>query len=75
MKVRALTTFGGANKTGRIHVSAGDVFELPDGVDWLKAGLVELVDEPLERETATAEPVENAAMPKTRRRKAAGSKK
>lgn len=38
MKVKALTTFGGVGVQNR---SAGEVFELPEGTDWLKAGLVE----------------------------------
>ena len=40
MKVRALKSFGGS-KFG--HYPAGTVFELPAGVDWLEAGLVEKV--------------------------------
>ena len=40
MLVRAVKSFGGLGPHGRIHVSSGQVFELPEGVDWLKAGLV-----------------------------------
>lgn len=40
MKVRALVSFGSPYGS----FTAGDEFELPDGVDWLKAGLVELVE-------------------------------
>lgn len=40
MKVRAVKSFGGSTADGRYHVSAGDEFELPAGVDWLRAGLV-----------------------------------
>ena len=39
MKVRAVRAFGG---NGHRH-DIGDEFELPEGVDWLKAGLVEEV--------------------------------
>ena len=58
MKVKALKSFGGINKGGRVHHSAGDIFELPDGVDWLRAGLVEKV--PVKRRTATRKPKEKA---------------
>lgn len=41
MKVKALKSFGGLLPNGeRIHVSEGTEFELPEGVDWLKASLV-----------------------------------
>ena len=50
MKVKALKSFGGASSQGRYHYSEGQVFDLPDGADWLKAGLVVAVKE--ERETA-----------------------
>jgi hypothetical protein len=69
--VRALKSFGGSDGRGhRVHHSAGDIFELPDGADWLRAGLVEA--HPLERETAALEPPEKAVMPRPRKR--AGSK-
>lgn len=62
MKVRALTTFGGANDKGRYHVSAGDEFELPEhGADWIRAGLVEPVETammaPAEGRKAEPQPV------------------
>lgn len=44
MKVRALTTFGGHDGKTHTHHSKGEVFELPDGVDWLRAGLVEPIE-------------------------------
>ena len=44
MKVRALKSFGSAGVVNSVHYSAGDVFELPDGVDWLRVGLVEVVE-------------------------------
>lgn len=54
MKVRALKSFG-----GRIgHFPEGSVFDLPDGVDWLEAGLVEpVVEKP---ETADSKAVKRA---------------
>ena len=51
MRVRALVSFAG--KAG--SVQEGAVFELPDGVDWLTAGLVEVVVEPATEETTTEE--------------------
>lgn len=43
MKVKALVSFVDMAHGSR---AAGDVFELPDGVDWLRAGLVAVVAEP-----------------------------
>lgn len=40
MRVRALVSFAGMGMT----VSRGAEFDLPDGVDWLQAGLVALVE-------------------------------
>lgn len=37
MKVKAVKSFGGSRHG---HFPQGHVFELPDGVDWLEAGLV-----------------------------------
>ena len=70
MKVIALKSFGG---TEYGSYSTGDIFELPEGVDWLKAGLVRPLE--VEAETATAEPVEKAVKPRARRRKTATTKK
>ena len=45
MKVRALNSFVGYDRTGKKHrVEAGQEFELPAGVDWLDKGLVEAVE-------------------------------
>jgi hypothetical protein len=40
MRVRALVSFAGKGMT----VARGAEFDLPDGVDWLQAGLVALVE-------------------------------
>ena len=69
MLVRALKSFGGQG----IHISQGQVFELPDDVDWLQAGLVEIVEgQPME--TATAEPESKAMLPAAKRRTRKASK-
>lgn len=65
MLVKAVRSFGGS-KYG--HKAEGSVFELPDGVDWLQAGLViPFVEEP---EEATIEAPERAVTRKrvTRRK-------
>ena len=68
MKVKALKSFGGARSQGRYHYSEGQVFDLPDGADWLKAGLVVAVKE--ERETAvTPKTAETAVKPKPTRKR------
>ena len=61
MRVRALKSFG-SSQYG--HKSAGMEFDLPPGVDWLRAGLVEAV----EPETATMEAAETAVKLAARRR-------
>ena len=43
MKVKALISFSDSVHGTR---AGGDVFELPEGADWLRAGLVEAVPEP-----------------------------
>lgn len=40
MQVKALLSFAGTTKTGTLSVNQGDIFVLPDGVDWLQAGFV-----------------------------------
>ena len=46
MKVKALNSFVGTVNGVKHRVAADDVFELPEGADWLRAGLVEAVPEP-----------------------------
>jgi len=70
MKVKALKSFGGLDVG---HYSAGQVFDLPDGVDWLEAGLVEAYKEPAE--AATAEAPEKAVKPRTTRRRKTTAKR
>lgn len=41
MKVKAVKSFAGTDGDGNpVSIGMGDVFELPEGVDWLQAGLV-----------------------------------
>lgn len=49
MQVRALVSFVDMEHGGR---EAGKVFALPEGADWLRAGLVEVVAEPEAEPTA-----------------------
>lgn len=62
MRVRAVRSFVARLSDGRtFRAVAGDEFELPGGVDWLRAGLVEEVaDGP---ESAALEPGEKAVKP------------
>ena len=47
MRVRATGSFVGIGPTGmKYRPKKGDEFDLPEGVDWLEAGLVEMVDQP-----------------------------
>ncbi len=44
-KVKALKSFAGTDPSGVKHrIAAGDEFDLPEGVDWLDAGLVVLLE-------------------------------
>jgi hypothetical protein len=70
MKVKVLKSFVGKyEKDGReIFISAGmnEIIDLPEGVDWLKAGLVEPVK--AAPESTTAKAAETATKPKPKRR-------
>jgi hypothetical protein len=44
MRVRALTSFVGRVDGRKYIVKAGDVLTLPEGADWLRAGLVEAAE-------------------------------
>lgn len=48
MRVVALVSFAGSGVT----VARGAVIEMPEGADWLRAGLVAPVEEPIESATA-----------------------
>ncbi len=63
MKVRALKSFG---STQYGTFPEGKEFYLPEGVDWLRVGLVELVEP--EIETAAVEAPEKAVKPAAKKR-------
>lgn len=46
MRVVALVSFAGRVGMDSVSVARGAEFDLPDGVDWLAAGLVAPVDSP-----------------------------
>ena len=67
MKVRALTSFGGTYARGNhVHYGKGDKFELPTGVDWLNAGLVEAIE--TQPEAAVVKPPRKAVRRKPKRK-------
>ena len=75
MKVKALKGFAGRLDGVSYTVSEGDIIDLPEGADWLRAGLVELfTDGP---EAAAMAPAETATRrPRARKRTASkGPKK
>lgn len=55
MKVKALNSFASTDK----HYADGEIFTLPEGVDWLECGLVELVEE---------QPKQEAPKPKSKKK-------
>lgn len=63
MKVKVLLSF--SDSVHGSH-SEGAVIDLPEGVDWLRAGLVEALAEP------EAEPTPEPEAPKPTRKKAKG---
>jgi len=63
MKVQAIKSFSSVTDTGRQHYAAGAVFELPEGVDWLRAGLVKPAGEAVGSSTASMEATETAVSP------------
>lgn len=81
VKVKAIKSFVGKGPNGiKYRQEAGDVFDLPEGTDWIKAGLVAPVDrqesvepggpaETGELELAATEPAETAVKPKGTRKK------
>lgn len=69
MKVKAIKSFVGKGPDGiKYRQEAGDVFDLPEGTDWIKAGLV-IPAETGELELAATEPAETAVAPKGTRKK------
>lgn len=68
IRVRALVSFAGVVDGQSRAVAVGEEFDLPDGLDWLQAGLVVPVLPP-GPETASIEPRTEAAVMPTGKRK------
>lgn len=71
MKVQAVVSFAGLVRGVAIAVQAGQVIDLPEGVDWLTAGLVAPAPAPMsEVELAVAQrDAERAVRPRPQPRK------
>lgn len=68
MKVRAIRSFVGKGPDGiKYRHEEGNIFELPEGSDWIRAGLVVPVEDE-GPETAATQPAETAVKPKARKR-------
>lgn len=68
MKVKAIRSFVGKGPDGiKYRAAVGDILELPDWSDWIRAGLVVPVEDDAP-ETAATQPAETAAKPKARKR-------
>jgi hypothetical protein len=52
-KVKVLKSFVAITPDGKVRASAGDIIDMPEGVDWLPAGFVELVETEEEPSTKT----------------------
>lgn len=67
MQVKARISFVSTIDGKKYRVQAGDELELPDGADWLRAGLVTAVK--AQAETASVKPPETAVKKTSRARK------
>lgn len=68
VKVRAIKSFVGKGPDGiKYRANEGDVLEVPEGTDWIRAGLVVAVEDWDEVETMAKEPAETAVKPKARK--------
>ena len=69
MRVQAQVSFVAAWRGQEFVANAGELIEMPDDADWLRAGLVTAVPAPAEMEAATAAPdeAERAVSPRRRR--------
>lgn len=78
-KARVLRNFVATVGERKIRANEGVVIDLPPGVDWLRAGFVEEIEqddvgpeatsEPTEPETAAVAPPEAAVLPRGKARK------
>lgn len=68
MQVQAIVGFGAMVKGQLVSVQAGEVVEMPEGADWLQAGLVALLEASPPVETAEA-PQAGVEQAVTRKRK------
>ena len=73
MKVTALVSFVGFSGGVKVRANEGDVIDMPEGADWLSAGLVEPFEEQKSvrkaPESAAVEPSESAMKPPAKKRK------
>lgn len=69
MKVIVVRSFVAQVDGRKYRLAEGDVVNLPEGVDWLRAGLVQALDEPAPIEQATVSAPQAAVAPAGRRRR------
>lgn len=74
MRVIAKKSFVASVGEQMIRASEGEELEMPDGIDWLNAGLVEPARGKAP-ESASIEAPEKAVKPKVRKKRPAGKKK
>lgn len=70
MQVKALKSFGAVINNNFLSVAEGDVVELPEGADWVRAGLVEPIADPVGAENASIDPTEKAVVATSTAKKA-----
>ncbi len=76
MKGTALKSFVATVKGQKIRASEGDEVEIPKGVDWVQAGLVDPIKTARVRtESAAIEAPEKAVKPKPKAKRPASRKK
>ena len=69
MQVVALKSFVAVVNGASMPVRDGDVVEMPDGADWLRAGLVALMDAPFPAVEMAVDPMPNVEKAVSRKRR------
>lgn len=67
MRVKVIRAFVAKHDNKRYAGNVGQILEMPEGADWIRAKFVEPVIDAVAAETAAIEPTETAAKPKAKK--------